>query len=146
MHAHLLRFNFGTDRMVMCIRLITTRKASKMAHRYESQLNEDIWNNILLHQNELLHTAKGLPFTYAIKTLPDGTVGNEIVVSRRSKTITRATVDKAYQKVMELGAVKGPKQLGVFGAPYLFVIFKVIGVIKEIGVVNEDSVIEEAEN
>ena len=42
-----------------------------MAHRYESQLNEDIteeitshiWNSIILHQNELLHTAKGLPFT-----------------------------------------------------------------------------------
>ena len=146
MRAHLLRFNFGTDRLVMYVRLITTRKASKMAHRYESELNEDIWHNILLHQNELLHTAKGLPFTYSIKTLPDGTVGNEIVVSRRSKTITRATVDKAYQKVMELGEVKGPKQLGVFGASYLFVIFKVIGVIQEVGVVNEDSVVQEVES
>jgi len=125
----------------MYIRLITTRKASKMAHRYESKLNDDvtkniteeitrqIWNSIILHQNELLHTAKGLPFTYSIKKLPDGTLGNEIVVSRRSKTITRATVDKAYQKVIELGEVQGPKQLGVFGASYLYVIFKVIGVI-----------------
>lgn len=121
-----------------------------MAHRYESKLNEDItshiWNNILLHQNELLHTAKGLPFTYWIKTLPDGTIGNEIVVSRRSKTITRATVDKAYQKVIELGEVKGPKQLGVFGASYLYVIFKVISVIKDDGVVNEAVVIEEVES
>lgn len=102
-----------------------------MAHRYESELYEDIWNSIILHQNEILHTAKGLPFTYSIKTLPDGSVGNEIVVSRRSKTITRATVDKAYQKVILLGKVKGPKHLGVFGASYLYVIFKVIGVIKE---------------
>ena len=74
------------------------------------------------------------------------------MVSRRSKTITRATVDKAYQKVMELGEVKGPKQLDVFGAPYLFVIFKVIGVIQEVGVVNEarvnedDSVVQEVES
>ena len=110
-----------------------------MAYRYESKLSEDvteeiteemtshIWHNIILHQNELLHTAIGLPFTYSIKTLPDGTVGNEIVVSRRSKTITRATVDKAYQKVIELGEVKGPKQLGVFGALFLYVIFKTIG-------------------
>lgn len=108
-----------------------------MAHRYESELNEDIWNSIILHQNELLHTSKGLPFTYSIKMLPDRTVGNEIVVSRRSKTITRATVDKAYQKVIELGEVKGPKQLGVFGASYLYVIFKAIGVIKEAGVAKE---------
>ena len=110
------------------------------------EITRQIWHNILLHQNEPLHTAKGLPFTYSIKTLPDGTLGNEITVSRRSKTITRVTVDKAYQKVIELGEVKGPKQLGIFGASYLYVIFKAIGVIRENGVVNEDSVIEEAEN
>ena len=136
----------------MYICSITTRKALKMAYRYESELNEDIWNNIILHQNELLHTAKGLPFTYSIKMLPDGSLGNEIVVSRRSKTITRATVDKAYQKVIELGEVQGPKQLGVFGASYLYVIFKVIGVIKGTGVneadgvVNEPDVVKEAES
>ena len=84
--------------------------------------------------------------------LQDGTLGNEIMVSRRSKTITRTTVDKAYQKVIELGELKGPKQLGVFGASYLYVIFKAIGVIKEdgvngdTGVVNEAVVIEEVES
>lgn len=116
---------------------VTEAIAENATEGIAEEITEEIWRNILLHQNELLHTAKGLPFTYSIKTLPDGTLGNEIVVSRRRKTITRATVDKAYQKVIELGEVKGPKQFGVFGASYLYVIFKMIGVIKDDGMVNE---------
>jgi len=49
----------------------------------------------------MVKKSKGLPFTYNITMLPDGTSGNEIVVSRRSKAITRATVDIAYQKVSQ---------------------------------------------
>lgn len=43
-------------------------------------------------------------------------------VDRKEKSITRATVMKAYGKVVELdGAVKGPKTLGTFGASYMFI-------------------------
>ena len=79
----------------------------------------------------MVKKSKGLPFTYNITMLPDGTSGNEIVVSRRSKAITRATVDIAYQKVSQ--KITGIKQLGVFSALLLYAIFKKIGVIGEKG-------------
>ena len=40
-------------------------------------------------------------------------------IDRKEKSITRATVMKAYGKVVEMdGVVKGPKTLGTFGASY----------------------------
>lgn len=107
-----------------------------MGRRYQPNYyhpvgNDELWQTILKCQNTLFHTAKGLPFTYTITMLPDGTTGNEMVISRKSKSITRATVDMAYRKVLELGAVTGPKQLGVFGASYLYAVFRGIGVISD---------------
>ena len=69
----------------------------------------------------------GLDFTYKIR-------GGEMFVDRKEKSITRATVMKAYGKVVELdGAVKGPKALGTFGASYLYPIFVKMGLIKTAG-------------
>lgn len=48
------------------------------------------------------------------------------------KSITRATVELAYQKALEMGGiVEGPKKLGVFGASYLYPVFVRLGVIKK---------------
>lgn len=83
-----------------------------------------MWDTILLFQSYPFYTAKGLKFTYTVK-------GREIFVSRKEKSITRATVELAFQKALSMGRiVSGPKKLGVFGASYLYPIFIRIGVIK----------------
>ena len=65
-------------------------------------------------------TLRGLEYTFDVK-------GNEIFFDRKEKSVTLATVIQAYRKVLELQAegieVIGPKQLGVFGASYLFPVF-----------------------
>ena len=57
-------------------------------------------------------TAKGLQFTVTL-------AGNELFVSRKRKSITRATVWRAYMRLLELQArgevVDGPRKLGTFG-------------------------------
>ena len=54
-------------------------------------------------------------------------------VSRKDKSITKATVLVAFHKAMELQrggkGIGGPKKLGTFGASYLFPIFVRLGVI-----------------
>ncbi len=49
-------------------------------------------------------------------------------VDRKEKSITRATILRAYHKAVELGMFTGPKKLNVFGASYLLPIFKKIGI------------------
>lgn len=79
-------------------------------------------------------TAKGLKFTYKIH-------GGEMFVNRKSKSITQATVFMAYWKAVELmkenGSVNGPKQLGTFGASYLYPVFARIGVISKLTDINQ---------
>ena len=91
------------------------------------QAAEDIlWEILILFQKEPYHTAKGLDFTYSIR-------GNEMFVTRKDKSITKATVLISFRKAWELnGCVKGPKKLGTFGASYLYPVFQRIGVITKI--------------
>lgn len=87
----------------------------------------DLWNKLIENQGKQYLTMKKLPFIYHIK-------GNEMFVSRKSKSITRATVNKAYHKAKELmeseGQVAGAKKLGTFGASYLYPIFVDLEIIK----------------
>lgn len=84
---------------------------------------EELWRLLNDLQGCVFLTAKGLKFTYKIH-------GGEMFVSRKSKSITQATVFMAFQKAMELGGVvTGPKKLGTFGASYLYPVFVRIGVI-----------------
>ena len=71
---------------------------------------------------EIFYTAKGLEYSYTIR-------GNEMFVSRKEKSVTRASILVAYKKAQELGCVTGPKQLGVFGASYLYPVFLRLGII-----------------
>lgn len=82
----------------------------------------EFWECLVRRQGEMFYTAKGLSFTYQVR---DG----ELFVDRRSKSITRATVERAYRKLEEDKAheIRGPKKLGVFGAPYLWAIFVSFG-------------------
>lgn len=84
------------------------------------------WEKLIEKEGVEYHTAKNLPFTYTIR-------GNEVFISRKAKSITRATVNMAYKRAVELMergcAVTGPKMLSVYGASYLYAVFKEIGVI-----------------
>lgn len=80
--------------------------------------HEEVWKILEAHQGEVFHTVKGLPFQYTIR-------GGELFVDRRSKSITRATILRAWDRLQEpSGQIKGPKQLNVFGAPYIWAIFR----------------------
>lgn len=81
---------------------------------------EQIWEEIVRRQGQVFYTKKGLPFQYSVK-------GGEIFVNRRSKSITRSTLEKAFHRIMEEPEkIKGPKALNVFGAPYIWSIFQSI--------------------
>lgn len=70
-------------------------------------------------------TEKGLSMRYAVK-------GREIFFDRKEKSVTRATVMKAFFRARQLqhekGFVNEPKELGTFGASYLYPVFLRIGV------------------
>ncbi|MFR1832937.1 MAG: hypothetical protein ACLSX5_07250 [Lachnospiraceae bacterium] len=86
--------------------------------RHDWLNTEKIWPLLESHQNQVFYTAKGLSFTYTIR-------GGEMFVDRRSKSITRATVEKAYEKLKADNGqtIHGPKKLNVFGAPYIWALF-----------------------
>jgi len=57
------------------------------------------------------------------------------VIDRKEKTITRNTVLLAYEKAVALmdteGCVAGPKNLGRFGASYLYPVFLELGICRK---------------
>ncbi len=83
--------------------------------------SDALWDALREGQHTVYFTAKGLPFTYQVR-------GNELFVSRREKSITRATVLLSYRRAWEIcasdGTDLGPKRLGTFGASYLLPIFR----------------------
>ncbi len=54
-------------------------------------------------------------------------------VDRKEKTITKASVAKAYGTLISLkredGEISGPKKLNCFGASYLYPVFQKIGLL-----------------
>jgi type I site-specific restriction-modification system R (restriction) subunit len=90
------------------------------------EIEEKLWEALLLFQGFTFKTAKNLEFHYIIK-------GNEIFFDRKEKSVTRATANLALKKAMELKKsgiqITGPKKLGCFGASYLYPVFIRIGVI-----------------
>lgn len=88
--------------------------------------SDALWESLLKYQGHTFYTAKHLEFTYTIR-------GKEMFVSRKDKSITRSTIDLAFEKALQVqekeGGVAGPKKLGCFGASYLYPIFLEIGVI-----------------
>ncbi len=85
-----------------------------------------LWNALILFQDVPFVTSKNLHFTYSIR-------GYEMFVSRKDKSITRSTVNLAFDMAIRLLRedipISGPKKLGTFGASYLYPIFIHIGVI-----------------
>ena len=117
-----------TDISIKAERQKQYRVRKRNAKRTDAEREEKLWQELIYLQGCLFTTSKRLDFTYTIK-------GGEMFVDRKEKSITRATVMKAYQKVVELGgAVKGPKQIGTFGASYLYPVFVKMGLIEIAGV------------
>ncbi len=85
--------------------------------------HEELWELLIRHQDEPFFTVRGLPFRYTIR-------GGELFVDRRGKSITKATVSKAYDRILESpDEITGPKKLNAFGAPYIWAIFRKLGII-----------------
>ena len=88
------------------------------------ELGPLLWRVIELHAGEQFFTSKQLPFTYTVK-------GRELFCDRKEKSITEATVTRAYKKILEAQAagdpIRGPKKLCMFGAPYIWSILKGTG-------------------
>ena len=80
-----------------------------------------LWAQLMENQEKTFYTLKGLPFTYNVK-------GNELFFSRKEKSVTRASINRAYQKAIS-AEITGPKQLNVFGASYIYPIFLALGII-----------------
>lgn len=78
----------------------------------EDMSEAQLWAVMQSLSGRTFMTAKGLQFTVTL-------AGNELFVSRKRKSITRATVWRAYMRLLELQArgevVDGPKKLGTFG-------------------------------
>ena len=115
------RIRLYRERKQKCVEFST--KLSSLARQPAKEQEEELWSILIYLQGCVFLTAKGLKFTYKIQ-------GGEIFISRKSKSITQATVFMAFRKAMELGGiVVGPKKLGTFGASYLYPVFVRIGVI-----------------
>lgn len=111
--------SIGADRMK------SYRERKKACERLRAEPGvENLWNAVIAFQGYPFKTSKGLKFSYMVK-------GGEMLVDRKEKSITRATVELAYRRTLEMGGiVEGPKKLGVFGASYLYPVFVRLGVIR----------------
>lgn len=81
------------------------------------------WERLASLEGQRFVTLKGLEYTFSVR-------GNELFFDRREKSVTRASVNAAYHRAVELqGVVPGPRSLGTFGASYLYPIFNALGLI-----------------
>ena len=125
------------------VKLYRMRKAA-VEEAISERSSIALWRAIIWFQNYPFRTIgrgekSGVKFKY---TVPEekSTVGqrydgesilgwgNEIVVKGREKSIVRSSVDYALQIALN-ETVTGPKQLKVYGASYLFAIFRRFGLV-----------------
>ena len=128
--ANAERIRLYRERKRKCEEFCSRTGRMTAANRMTAKEQEaELWELLKFLQGCVFLTAKGLKFTYK-------THGGEMFVNLKSKFITQATVFMAYWKAVELmketGSVTGPKQLGTFGASYLYPVFVRIGVIRKL--------------
>ena len=101
-------------------------------HAVSCDADDQLWEQVVALEGHPFKTARGLEYTYHVKRNRNGEIIGEIIIDRKEKTVTRATIWLAYQNALtvqkEEGCVSGPKKLGVFGASYLYPIFLCMGV------------------
>lgn len=131
----------GGEVSVNADRVRLYKKRKKALEDLKAAVNgENLWVCFTVFENYPFTTSSGLPFTYSFKLNRHGTKGNEIVVSRKAKTVTRSSVEMALAAVVKLGQEKGypvkmstPKELNVFGASYIYPLFIRFGLVEHIG-------------
>ena len=115
------------------LRKYRNRKAmvEKLAAEVETgaeQTKDFLWKTLIAFEDYPFKTAKGLRYYYTVK-------GNELFISRKEKSVTRSSVNMAFETAVRLqregSEITGPKMLGCFGASYLYPIFIRIGVIRD---------------
>lgn len=124
------------DRTVLAERLQRYRERKQAVQKVKEQwmygteenVIEAVWNAVCRFEVYSFETVQGLRFHYKIR-------GKELFFSRKEKSVTRATVDKAVKTVLDLQRQRkkifGPKKLNCFGASYLYPVFIRIGLISE---------------
>ncbi len=142
-------YDLGEDRSGNAHRIVRYRKRQKNTGDWRAQL----WQRIIDLEGKTFTTSgrrsrPGVEFTYSISS-PGGSggrhysgesiegFGNEMWITTaegaKKKSISRSTVELAYQKcqeLMESGKLKGPKSLGIPGAgSYLYPVLIRLGVI-----------------
>ncbi len=129
--ANAERIRLYRKRRAACMEFCDRIKQTEMT---KIEQEEALWELMSRLAGCVFLTAKGLKFTYKIR-------GGEMFVNRKSQSITQATVFIAYNRAVELmketGSVTGPKQLGTFGASYLYPVFVRIGVISKLTDINQ---------
>ncbi|SET90758.1 hypothetical protein SAMN05443270_1977 [Lacrimispora sphenoides] len=94
------------------------QEAAKKLHDMPG--TDNLWYAITLYSGYPFQTVKGVKFKYSV-------FGNELFVNRKEKSITRASVEVEYQKVIKHECkVTGPKKLGT----YLYPMFLKFGIIE----------------
>ena len=96
-------------------RLFRTRKAACESLREHMEAEDAeiyLWKAIEVFSRYPFATEKGLSMKYTVR-------GGEIFFNRKEKSVTKATVMKAFRQARQIqaekGFVKGPKELGTFG-------------------------------
>lgn len=88
-----------------------------------------LWDAIVAFADYPFKTETGLFMKYTVE-------GGEIFFNRKEKSVTRATVMRAFNQARLIqrteGCVSGPKKLGTFGASYLYPVFLRIGVCSNV--------------
>ncbi|MCD8231197.1 MAG: hypothetical protein LUD14_05145 [Clostridiales bacterium] len=93
------------------------------ANMNQTQLEGLLWDAIIQFDSYPFQTVKKMKYIYQVK-------GNEMLISRKEKSITRSSVNIAFHIAHEMqGNVSGPKKLKVFGASYLYPVFCRFGII-----------------
>lgn len=97
---------------------------------------ENLWECIVLLQEELFFTVSGLPFHYTLKKGKKGEYTKEVWVDRRqnSKSLAWGSFKRAFDKVCEQEEkviFERPKALGdIRGISYIYPIFYRLGIIE----------------
>lgn len=106
------------------------RKRKNVCERLRWKLDspdveEYLWDAIVAFADYPFETETGLPMKYTVE-------GGEIFFNRKEKSVTRATVVRAFNRARQIqkteGRVSDSKKLGTFGASYLYPIFLRFGV------------------
>lgn len=127
------RRGYGREEQMEERQRMTAALAEKISREQSREtpsedLLETLWETLKSFSGERFETAKHLEYQYYIR-------GKEMFVSRKDKSITRATVNLAFARILALQKdgqpIPGPKTIGVFGASYLYPVFVALKIIPE---------------